>query len=75
MIRRTANEIQMREMRDAIARGEDLTTLKWDQLVNVDMLQVDDAEPIVMEIQEFIDAVRKGPQASDRCRGWIRERA
>lgn len=64
MIRRTANEIQMREMQEAIRHGVDLTTLKWDQLVNVDMLQVDDAEPIVMEIQEFIDAVKTGRKPS-----------
>jgi predicted dehydrogenase len=60
MIRRTANELQMREIQEAIRNGVDLSTLKWDQLVNIEMLQVDDAEPIVMEIQEFIDAVRTG---------------
>lgn len=60
MIRRVANELQMREVREAIAHGVDLTTLKWDQLVNIDPLIVDDAEPIVMEIQEFIDAVKTG---------------
>jgi predicted dehydrogenase len=60
MIRRIANEIQMSEVRDAVAHGMDLTTLKWDQLVNVEELKVDDAEPILMEISEFIDAVRTG---------------
>jgi predicted dehydrogenase len=64
MIRRTANEPQMRELRDAIAKGLDLTTLKWDQLVNVDFLAVDDAEPIVEEIREFLDAVRNGRRPS-----------
>lgn len=59
MIRRTANELQLREVREAIAKGVDLTTLKWDQLVNIDFLNVDDAEPIVMEIQEFVSAVRE----------------
>jgi len=60
MIRRTANEIQRREMQEALARGADLTSLKWDQLVNIEELVVDDAEPIVMEIKEFIEAVRTG---------------
>ncbi|MFZ2873960.1 MAG: Gfo/Idh/MocA family oxidoreductase [Phycisphaerales bacterium] len=60
MIRRLANELQMSEARDAIRSGTDLTTLKWDQLVNVEELKVDDAEPILMEISEFIDAVRTG---------------
>jgi predicted dehydrogenase len=60
MIRRTANEIQMQEVREAIAGGTDLTNLKWDQLVNIDDLVVDDAEPIVMELKAFTDAVRTG---------------
>jgi len=60
MIRRTANEIQIQEMREQLAHGEDLTTLKWDQLVNIEDLKVDDAEPIVMELTEFIEAVRTG---------------
>lgn len=60
MIRRIANEIQMREVREQIAAGVDLTTLKWDQLVNIEPLIVDDAEPIVAEIEEFLDAVRTG---------------
>jgi predicted dehydrogenase len=60
MIRRIANEIQMQEVREAVAAGTDLTTLKWDQLVNVEELKVDDAEPILMEINEFIEAVRTG---------------
>ncbi|HYF15909.1 MAG TPA: Gfo/Idh/MocA family oxidoreductase [Phycisphaerales bacterium] len=58
MIRRTANELQVRELQEAIRKGVDLTTLKWDELVVVDPLIVDDAEPIVAEIGEFIDAVR-----------------
>lgn len=60
MIRRTANEIQMREVREQIRLGTDLTALKWDQLVNIEPLDVDDAEPIVAEIQAFIHAVRTG---------------
>jgi predicted dehydrogenase len=50
----------MREVREQIAAGVDLTTLKWDQLVNIEPLIVDDAEPIVAEIEEFLDAVRTG---------------
>lgn len=60
MIRRTANEIQMREVRDQIRGGADLTNLKWSELVNIEQLAVDDAEPIVMEIRAFLDAVRTG---------------
>lgn len=62
VIRRIANELQMREVHEALARGVDLTTLKWDQLVNIDELVADDAEPIVMEIRAFLDALREGRQ-------------
>ncbi|MBX3383587.1 MAG: Gfo/Idh/MocA family oxidoreductase [Phycisphaeraceae bacterium] len=60
MIRRIANEIQMREVREQIRMGTDLTNLKWDNLVNIEELAVDDAEPIVMELQAFISAIRTG---------------
>jgi predicted dehydrogenase len=53
MIRRIANEIQMREVREQIRGGRDLSNLKWHELVNIEPLMVDDAEPIVMELQEF----------------------
>ncbi len=64
MIRRTANEIQMREVRDSVAHGADLTSLKWDELVVVDALTVDDEEPIVAEIREFLGAVRANRRPS-----------
>jgi predicted dehydrogenase len=60
MIRRIANEIQMREMREQLRRGVDLTSLKWSELVNIEPLVVDDAEPIVMELRAFLNAIRTG---------------
>lgn len=64
MIRRTANAMQMHELQEAIRKGVDLTTLKWDDLIIVDPLIIDDAEPIVAEIQEFLDAVRHNRRPS-----------
>lgn len=60
VIRRLANEVQMREVRELLRQGADLTNLKWHELVNIEELQVDEGEPIVMEIQAFLDAVRTG---------------
>ena len=60
MIRRIANEIQMNEMREQLRTGKDLTALKWNELVNIEPLVVDDAEPIVMEIKAFLHAARTG---------------
>lgn len=60
IIRRRANEIQMQEIREQLRRGADLTSLNWQELVNVEPLLIDDAEPIVMEIRSFLEAVRTG---------------
>lgn len=60
IIRRRANEIQMQEIREQLRGGADLTSLNWQELVNVEPLLIDDAEPIVMEIRSFLDAVRTG---------------
>lgn len=60
VIRRTANEIQMSEVREQLRRGEDLTSLNWAELVNIEPLTIDDAEPLLMELRGFIDAVRRG---------------
>ena len=60
IIRRTANEIQMREVAEMIRSGMDLSDLNWMELVNIEPLEIDNAEPIVMEIEAFLDAVRTG---------------
>jgi predicted dehydrogenase len=62
VIRRTANELQMHEVREQLRKGADLTDLKWQELVNIENLTIDDAEPILMEIRTFLDCVRSGTQ-------------
>jgi predicted dehydrogenase len=59
-IKRTANEVQMSEVREQLRSGVDLTDLKWQELVVVENLEIDDAEPILMEIKAFLEAVRSG---------------
>jgi predicted dehydrogenase len=60
IIRRRANELQMEEIRDQLRSGADLTSLNWHELVNVEPLVIDDAEPITMEIKTFLEAVKAG---------------
>ncbi len=60
IIRRVANEIQLQEVAEQLRQARDLTDLKWNELVNVENLVVDDAEPIVAEIEAFLSAVRTG---------------
>ena len=75
MIRRTANEHQMREVRDQLRTGADLTDMDWTELVNIEPLTIDDGEPIVKEIEAFLDAVRTGAQpAIDAEAGFVNVR-
>jgi len=62
IIRKTANEIQMREVREQLSTGKDLTDVDWTELINIEPLTIDDGEPIVKEIEAFLDAVRTGEQ-------------
>ncbi|MFG0245053.1 MAG: Gfo/Idh/MocA family oxidoreductase [Phycisphaerales bacterium JB052] len=75
LIRRTANEHQMREVRDQLREGADLTDMDWTELVNIEPLTIDDGEPIVKEIEAFLDAVRDGTQpAIDAEAGFVNVR-
>jgi predicted dehydrogenase len=75
IIRRIANELQMDECRDQLRRGIDLTDLKWQELVNIENLVIDDAEPIVAEIRAFLDAVKDGAQPEiDATAGFVNVR-
>ena len=60
IIRRTANELQMREVHEQLRRGVDLSDLNWMELVNIESLDVDAEEPIVAELTAFLAAVRSG---------------
>lgn len=62
MIRRTANEIQMREVREQLRTGADLTDMDWTELINIEPLEIDNGEPIVKEIEAFLEAVLTGNQ-------------
>ncbi len=62
LIRKNANEIQMREVREQLRNGADLTDMDWTELVNIEPLEIDGGEPIVKEIEAFLDAVRSGTQ-------------
>ena len=62
LIRKNANEIQMREVREQLRSGADLTDMDWTELINIEPLEIDGGEPIVKEIEAFLEAVRSGNQ-------------
>ena len=78
MIRRVANESQLSEVRDQLRSGADLTNLKWSELVNIEPITLEgdeEGEPIVAEIQAFLDAVKTGNRpAIDAEAGFINVR-
>lgn len=75
VIRKTANEIQMREVREQLSTGKDLTDVDWTELINIEPLTIDDGEPIVKEIEAFLDAARTGKNpAIDASAGFANVR-
>jgi len=75
IIKRLANEAQMQEVREQVRNGVDLTDVDWHEVVNIEPLVIDDAEPLLMEIRSFLDAVRTGDLPSiDANAGWVNVR-
>jgi predicted dehydrogenase len=61
LIRRTANQVQMDEIREALRKGTDLSELDYSDLVAIEQLEIDDAaDQLEMEIGSFLEAVRTG---------------
>ncbi|MEM9082955.1 MAG: Gfo/Idh/MocA family oxidoreductase, partial [Planctomycetota bacterium] len=60
LIRRTANEAQMQEVRDALRIGRDLSELDYSELVAIESLDIEAGDQLEMEITAFLDAVRTG---------------
>lgn len=75
LIRRTANALQMEEIRDALRQGKDLSDLDYGKLVAIEPLVIDDADQLEMELSEFLDAVRTGRKPSiDAHAGFVNVR-
>ena len=60
LIRRTANQAQLTDVREALRSGKDLSSLDYSDLVTLDPLTVDDAEPLRLQLEAFLHAVRTG---------------
>ncbi|MEM1186321.1 MAG: Gfo/Idh/MocA family oxidoreductase [Planctomycetota bacterium] len=60
VIRRTANEIQRQEVAEQLRAGTDLSDLDWNELVNYEELQIEQADQLELEIGAFLNAVRTG---------------
>ena len=59
IVRKTANAEQIAEMRRRLEAGEDLSHVDYLGLVKVDLLDVGNAEPLKLQLEDFLDSVRR----------------
>jgi len=60
VIRKTANQTQLDEVREALREGKDLSDLNYGELVSFENLEIDDAEPLRLQLEAFLESVRTG---------------
>jgi predicted dehydrogenase len=62
--RKHANAAQLADIRQKIRDGKDLSDLNYLDLVNIEALEVENVEPLTLQIQDFLGAVREGRRPS-----------
>lgn len=60
LIRKTANEAQLQDIRAALREGRDLSDIDYSEVVEVEEMQIDDADQLQAQINDFLDCVRTG---------------
>jgi len=60
LIRKTANQMQMDEVRDALRAGTDLSDLKYSDLVAIEPLELEGIDQLEQELAAFLRCVRTG---------------
>lgn len=62
VIQRRANAAELEKIREKVLAGQiaDLSDLNYPDLVKYDQLQVDDREPLRVELESFLHAIRNG---------------
>jgi predicted dehydrogenase len=60
VIRKTANAEQLADLRARLKSGEDLSSVDYTKLVRIEPLEIGSGEPLRLQIEDFLDAVRTG---------------
>ncbi len=60
VVRKSSNVDQISELRDRLASGEDLSSLNYLDVIDFEDLEVDDREPLRLQAEDFLSAVRNG---------------
>jgi predicted dehydrogenase len=60
LVRKTANQVQMDEIREALRTGADLSDLDYSDLVAIEPLELEGVDQLEQEISAFLHCVRTG---------------
>ena len=60
VVRQSANASQLDEIRGRLRAGEDLSSVNYLDLVSFEDLVVEDAEPLLLQAEDFLNSVRTG---------------
>jgi len=60
VVRKAANAARLAEVRESLQRGDDLSGLDFKELLSIDELVVGEGEPLRLQVEDFLDAVRHG---------------
>lgn len=60
VVRKLANAEKLADLRSRLARGDDLSDVNYLDLLSMDELAVGQGEPLRLQLEDFLDAVRSG---------------
>ncbi len=58
VVRKTANAAQLQDVRERLKRGEDLSSVNYLELIEVEPLAVGTGEPLTLQLLDFLESVR-----------------
>ena len=64
VVRKTANDEQLAELRERLKAGEDLSNLNYLELVEIEELEIVPGDALELQIDDFLSAVREGRRPS-----------
>lgn len=60
LIQKTANDPQLTELRSRLAAGEDLSSVDYVDIIDVEEMKVGDADALTLQATDFLNSVRTG---------------
>ena len=60
LIQKTANDPQLTELRSRLAAGEDLSSIDYVDIIDVEEMKVGDEDALTLQATDFLNSVRTG---------------